>query len=170
MRSVWKTDEREAEIIFLIFFLWECFNCQWLRSGGVGHKVLFRASWNWIFFLLLRLKSRSARGASRYPEDAGSVQNFIFWFCGWCKSRKLGGRMSSRLPWVTPKLESFSFDLLQAIINYWTESYLKSCQTSTKELVFKNSQRPKDVDHFLRKDASQMFDWIPNVLPVGKVL
>ena len=48
---VWKTDEEEAEsIILLIFDIWRCFNCRWVRGGGVCQKVLFRASWNRTFF------------------------------------------------------------------------------------------------------------------------
>ena len=42
---VWKTDEGEAEsIVLLIFVLWRCLNLRWMRGGGVGQKVLFRAS------------------------------------------------------------------------------------------------------------------------------
>ena len=42
---VWKTDEGEAEsIVLLIFVLWRFLNLQWIRGGGVGQKVLFRAS------------------------------------------------------------------------------------------------------------------------------
>ena len=42
---VWKTDEGEAEIIvLLIFVLWRFLNLWWIRGGGVGHKVLLRAS------------------------------------------------------------------------------------------------------------------------------
>ena len=40
---VWKTDETE-NIVLLIFVLWRCLNFRWLRGGGVGQKVLFRAS------------------------------------------------------------------------------------------------------------------------------
>ena len=54
-------------IILLIFVLWGCFNCRWLKGGVVGQKVLFRASCYRIFCLLLRLKFQSARGASRHP-------------------------------------------------------------------------------------------------------
>ena len=79
----------------------------------------------------------------KWNEDAGSVQNFIFWFCVWCKSRELGGRVSRKFPCVTTVMESFSFDLLQTIISCWTESHLESCQISTMELFCKNSLRPK---------------------------
>ena len=42
---VWKTDEGGAEgIVLLIFVLWQFLNLQWIRGGGVGQKVLFRAS------------------------------------------------------------------------------------------------------------------------------
>ena len=42
---VWKTDEGEAEsIVLLIFVLWRYLNFRWMRGGGVGQKVLFRAS------------------------------------------------------------------------------------------------------------------------------
>ena len=48
---VWKTDEGKTEsIVFLIFILWWCFNCRWMRGGRMGHKVLLRANWNRIFF------------------------------------------------------------------------------------------------------------------------
>ena len=46
---VWKTDEEmeggeEAEnIVLLIFVLWLCFTCWWVRSYSLGQKVLFRA-------------------------------------------------------------------------------------------------------------------------------
>ena len=42
---VWKTDEGEAEItVLLIFVLWRFLNLWWIRGGGVGQKVLLRAS------------------------------------------------------------------------------------------------------------------------------
>ena len=42
---VWKTDKGEAEsIVLLMFVLWRCLNLWWMRGGGVGQKVLFRAS------------------------------------------------------------------------------------------------------------------------------
>ena len=50
----WKTNEREAEsIVLLIFVLWRCLNLRCGRSGAVEQKVLFRASWNRIFFQLV---------------------------------------------------------------------------------------------------------------------
>ena len=46
---VWKTDEgggggEAGSIVLLIFVLWRCLNHRWMRGGGVGQKVLFRAS------------------------------------------------------------------------------------------------------------------------------
>ena len=42
---VWKTDEGEAEsIVLLIFVLGRCLNLRWMRVGGVGQEILFRAS------------------------------------------------------------------------------------------------------------------------------
>ena len=38
------------------------------------------------------------------------------------------------------------------------------------ELFCENSQRPKDVDYFRKKAPPQMFDWIPDVPPIEKVL
>ena len=37
-------------IVLLIFVLWRCFTCCWVKDCGLGQKVLFRASWNLIFF------------------------------------------------------------------------------------------------------------------------
>ena len=51
---VWKTNEGEGRgaesIVLSIFVLWSCFTCQWERGCGLLQKVLFRASWNLIFF------------------------------------------------------------------------------------------------------------------------
>ena len=45
LNFVRKSDEREAEsIVLLIFVFWQCLNLQWMRGGGVEQKVLFRAS------------------------------------------------------------------------------------------------------------------------------
>ena len=41
---LWKTDEVES-IVLLIFGLWRCSNLRWMRGGGgMGQKVVFRAS------------------------------------------------------------------------------------------------------------------------------
>ena len=59
--------------------------------------------------------------------------------CFWRWLRKLGGRVSARVLCVTPVLESFPSDLLQAITNYWAEVYLEPCRKSTMEFICKNS-------------------------------
>ena len=42
---VWKTDERETEIIvLLIFVLWQCLNLCWIGGGGVG-LIYLSALW-----------------------------------------------------------------------------------------------------------------------------
>ena len=56
-------------------------------------------------------------------------------------SRKLGGRGSPKFPRVIPVLESFSSDLLQAIMRYWADSHLELCQKSTMELCRENNQQ-----------------------------
>ena len=35
--------------VLLVFVLWCCFTCRWVKGCGLGQKVLFRASWNLIF-------------------------------------------------------------------------------------------------------------------------
>ena len=50
--------------------------------------------------------------------------------------------MSPRFPCATPVVENFSSDLLQAIINYWVESYLQHCRISVMELFNENSHLP----------------------------
>ena len=41
---------------------------------------------------------------------------------------ELGGRGSPRFPCVTLVVESFSSDLPRAIVSYWAESHLESCE------------------------------------------
>ena len=36
--------------------------------------------------------------SGKWNEGMSSVQDFIFWFCVWCKSRELRGRVSPRFP------------------------------------------------------------------------
>ena len=67
--------------------------------------------------------------------------------CVWCKSRELRNRVSPRFPSITPVMESFFSDHLQAKISYWTESHLESCQTSIMELFYENSQRVSPKFH-----------------------
>ena len=78
--------------------------------------------------------------------------------------------MSPRFPFVTPVMESFSSDLVQAIVSYWAESYLESCGTSMMELFCENSQWPKDLEYFGKKAPLQMFEEITNAPSIGKVL
>ena len=66
--------------------------------------------------------------SGKWNEDARSFEDFIFWFCVWCKSKELGSRVGRRFPCVNPVMENFSLDLLRAIISYWTESHLELCQ------------------------------------------
>ena len=36
---MWKTDEGKAGIIILLIFVpRECFNCRWVKNGGMGQK------------------------------------------------------------------------------------------------------------------------------------
>ena len=63
---------------------------------------------------------------TQWKDGAEWVQYFIFCFCVWCKSRQLGGRVSPRFPCVTPAVESFSSNLLWAIISFWAESLYNS--------------------------------------------
>ena len=72
-------------------------------------------------------------------EDVGSVQDFILSF--WCESRLLGDRASPSFPCVIPVVERFSSELLRAIVSYWAESLVETCQTSTMELPRENNQR-----------------------------
>ena len=53
----------------------------------------------------------------------------------------LGGWVSPRFPYVTQVVESFSSDLLRALVSYSAEPHLESCQTSTREFFWKNNQR-----------------------------
>ena len=96
---VWKTHEGEAEsIVLLIFVLWAGLNCQWLRCAGVGQKVLFRVSWNWIICLLLWLKSSSTRGASRHPA-----------FMVLLMIKGISGRSESKISFCWSRIFRFSF-------------------------------------------------------------
>ena len=64
---------------------------------------------------------------------------FARYFCVWCKSRELRNKTSPRFHSGTPVVEGFSSDLLQAVISYWADSRLKSCQTSTLKISCKNN-------------------------------
>ena len=130
----------------------------WRNLVRVEYLLIVKANGGWflVYWGLILLWVMSVEFeytctiSGKQNEDPGSVQGFIFWFCVWCKSRKLGGRVSLRFPCVIPVMESFSSDLLQAMISYGTKSHLESCQTFTMKLFSKNSQRPKEVD-YIRK-------------------
>ena len=89
--------------------------------------------------------------SGKWNEDVGSVQDFIFWFRVWCKTRELRSRVSPSSPCAIPVMESFPSGLLRVIISYGTKSHLESCQTCMMELVCENSQQPKDVDNSRKK-------------------
>ena len=78
--------------------------------------------------------------------------------------------MSPRLPCLTPVVESFSSDLLQAITSYWGEIYLEPCQISTMQLFCKNSQQLQDINYIWKKAPSKMFNWVLNTPLIEKVL
>ena len=105
-----------------------------------------------------------------YLEPLKSAPGRSVFHYFWCKSKELRHRISRRFPCVTPVIENVSSELLQALTSYWTESQLQSCQTSMMELFCKNIQRSKDAECFYDKALLQMFDWIPNTLPIGKLL
>ena len=83
---------------------------------------------------------------------------------------ELGRRLSARFPWIIPVLESFSCDLLPAIVSFRAESYLESCWKYTREIFWESSQRSQDSDYFDKKTLPQMFDKVLNNPPSGKVL
>ena len=78
-----------------------------------------------IFSFLVLLKEMRTRCESK-------ISSCYLWV--WCKSKELRGRGSPGFSCVTPVVESFSSDLHRAIISYWAESHLESCQTFTMEL------------------------------------
>ena len=65
-------------------------------------------------------------------------------------------------------LESFSADLLQAIISYCMESHLESCQISMMELFWENNQWLYHVDYFHWKAPLQIFSLpLTDVFPIS---
>ena len=152
----------------------------------MGQRILFRASWNYIYCLLLWLKTWSVRGASHhsvfmilvlvkgmkrggefkiafcYLRGLGaSPQTNGGWLLYWSLILSNGGGIweltvsrkwnddvfsprfhllvlclvyikgirrqgESKISCLTPVMESFSSDLLRAIISYWTRSHLES--------------------------------------------
>ena len=73
--------------------------------------------------------------------------------------------MSPRFPCVTPVMESFYSDILRAIITCWTKSHPEFCKTSRSS----SAKIINKVDYFRKKAPPQMFDWIRNAPPIGKV-
>ena len=51
-------------------------------------------------------------GVAQGDENAGSVQDFILFFC---KSGELGGRLSPRFPCATSVVRNFSSDFLRVV-------------------------------------------------------
>ena len=74
--------------------------------------------------------------------------------------------MSPRFPCVTPVMESFYSDIQRAIITCWTKSHPEFCKTSRSS----SAKIINKVDYFRKKAPPQMFDWIRNAPPIGKVL
>ena len=68
---------KAENMALLLFALWGCFDCQWVRGGEVGQKILFKASWNRIFCLLLWLNSWRARGASCHLAFGGNCPTIV---------------------------------------------------------------------------------------------
>ena len=76
---------------------------------------------------------------------------YVMVFVSGITQGELGGRGSPRFPCVTLVVESFSSDLPRAIVSYWAESHLESCEAFTKELFRENSKRPQYVDYFRKE-------------------
>ena len=56
-------------------------------------------------------------------ENAGSIQDFIFLFLCLVFIKRIWKQGESYIPLFNPNVESFSLDLLRAIISYWAGSY-----------------------------------------------
>ena len=91
-----------------------------LKHSRECHETFQGMSWN-VFLFLLLLKEMRTWGQSKISSCC---------FCVWCKSRESRDRGSSKFPCVIPVVKEISSDLPWAIISYWEESYLESCQTS----------------------------------------
>ena len=46
VENQWGGRDGAESIVLLIFVLWGCFACRWVRSGMLGQKILLRASLN----------------------------------------------------------------------------------------------------------------------------
>ena len=125
----------ENVLISLLFALDKIMKLLWVTGRLLVTRVslIYLVDEFFIFSLLvLLLKEMRTRGESKISSCC---------FCVWCKSRELEVCWSPRFPYVNQVVESFSSDLLRATINYWAESHLESCQTSTMELFWGNNQR-----------------------------
>ena len=49
MENRWRGGREAESIVLLIFVLWRCFTCRWVKGCGLRERVLFRASWNRFF-------------------------------------------------------------------------------------------------------------------------
>ena len=83
---VCKTSDGETkhEKHYFVSFCFVGLLCRWVRGDAVRQKFLFRVSCNGIFCVSPRLKSRSARGASRH------IAFMVLFFHSCCYSRKWG--------------------------------------------------------------------------------
>ena len=111
---------------------------KWLSNDG------------WFLFYCRLMELREMRTLAQFQGSEMS-QRLNLLVCVSCKSRELGGRVSPRLPCVTPVMGSFFSDLLETIISYWTDLHLEPCQTSTVELISENSLWPNGVNYFRKK-------------------
>ena len=77
--------EGGQEALLLIFVIWRCFDCRWVRVGGVVQKVSF------VFSLLMLLKEMRTRGQSNPFHCFHSFRNLP-------KSQKLWKKSSKSMP------------------------------------------------------------------------
>ena len=117
-----------------------CLQIFWEMSSNIPWNVeKYSRECRQIFPIFQTLRRMSVLHKEMRTQGQSKISSC--YFCVWCKSRELEGRGSLKFPCVIPNLESFSSDLLGAIISYWEESHLDSGQTSTMERFCKNSQR-----------------------------
>ena len=74
---VWKTNVGEAESIdWLIFYLWRCFNCWWVRNCRVGQKVYLGTAEITSFFSWVAEAIGMTRSGMLYRLD---ISKFYFY-------------------------------------------------------------------------------------------
>ena len=114
------------------FVIWSAsyVSAKTLECKGASHHPLIWATIIHTFFSLFHPVDELSFKEMRM---LGQPNNTSSCLCVWCKSKELGGRGSTRFP--KSMVESFSADFVPAIESYWTEPYLKFCQTSTTELL-----------------------------------